>query len=92
VIKIGSVSPSIPPDFPFVSSPELDRRRGTEKAQRVALQKTLPSPLYWVQFPGGRKIFWNWELVRDYLIRGNTTDPAHQQLVEQYLSTLPQSS
>jgi hypothetical protein len=89
--KFQPVPPILPHDFAFVSSRELDRRRGTEKAQRVALQKILPSPLYWVQFPGGRKIFWNWELVRDYLIRGNATDPQHLRLIEQYLSTLSQN-
>ncbi|MBW4552957.1 MAG: hypothetical protein KME35_17885 [Aphanocapsa sp. GSE-SYN-MK-11-07L] len=73
--------------FMFVGSAVLEARLDLRKTQRVELQKQLPCPLYWFQFPGGRKVFWNWELVQDYLINGD--GPNHQRLVEQYLATLP---
>jgi hypothetical protein len=76
-------------EFVLIGSAELDRRLGMAKAQRVALMKRLPSPIYHHQFPGGKKVFWNWVLVQDYLMRGNTTDPAHLALVEEYVATLP---
>jgi hypothetical protein len=81
--------PKIAPkqQFPFVGSAVLEVRLDIRKTQRVELQKKLPSPLYWFQFPGGRKIFWNWVLVQDYLINGD--GPNHQRLIEEYLATLP---
>ncbi|MBW4552604.1 MAG: hypothetical protein KME35_16075 [Aphanocapsa sp. GSE-SYN-MK-11-07L] len=73
--------------FPFVGSAVLEARLDLRKTQRVELQRQLPSPLYWWKFPGGRKIFWNWLLVQDFLLNGDV--PAHQRLVEEYLATLP---
>jgi hypothetical protein len=73
--------------FPFVGSSELERMLDIKKNQRAELKRRLPKPLYWFQFPGGRKIFWNLNLVRDYLLHGDC--PNHQRLVEQYLQTLP---
>jgi hypothetical protein len=74
-------------EFPFIGATILEKRLNILKNQRVELQRQLPTPLYWWQFPGGRKIFWNWVLVQDYLLHGDTPD--HQRLVEAYLQTLP---
>ncbi|KGF73196.1 hypothetical protein DO97_01380 [Neosynechococcus sphagnicola sy1] len=76
-------------EFPFIGSATLEARLNILKSQRVELQRKLPSPLYWWQFPGGRKIFWNWLLVQDYLLHGDR--PEHQRLLEEYLATLPES-
>jgi hypothetical protein len=76
-----------PTDFPIIGSSLLEQALDIRKTQRQKLQKQLASPIYWYQFPGGRKVFWNLNLVRDYLLNGNTD--GHQALVEQYLQSLP---
>jgi hypothetical protein len=73
-------------EFPFIGATTLEKRLNILKNQRVELQRQLPRPLYWWQFPGGRKIFWNWILVQDFLLHGDTPD--HRRLVEEFLSTL----
>lgn len=75
--------------FPFVGSDLVEERLDLRKSQRLSLKAKLPSPLYWFQYPGGRKLFWNWRLVQDYLQNGGNTEQ-HQRLVEQYLATLEQ--
>ena len=77
-------------EFPFIGSSKLEERLDILKEQRIRLTAKLPSPLYWWQFPEGRKIFWNWILVRDYLLNGGDT-PEHQRLVEEYLASLEPS-
>lgn len=77
-------------EFPAIGSDKLEDRLDIRSQQRKELRTKLPSPLYWWQFPGGRKIFWNWVLVQDYLLNGGDT-PEHQRLVESYLKTLPQT-
>lgn len=74
-------------EFAFIGSDRLEQYLDVRKNQRMELRAKLPSPLYWFQFPDGRKIFWNWVLVRDYLLNGGNT-PEHQRLVEEYLATL----
>jgi hypothetical protein len=74
-------------DFPFIGSDRLESLHDIRKSQRFELREKLPSPLYWYQFPGGRKIFWNLVLVQDYLFNGSNT-PGHQRLIEEYLATL----
>jgi hypothetical protein len=81
------VTRKIVADFPFIGSNLLEQQLDIRKTQREELRRQLQSPLYWWQFPNGKKIFWNINLVRDYLLNGNT--PAHQALVEEYLKTLP---
>jgi hypothetical protein len=81
------VSKTIIREFPAIGSDKLQERLDIRKNQRMELKEKLPSPLYWWQFPGGRKIFWNWVLVRDYLLNGGST-PEHQRLIEEYLATL----
>jgi hypothetical protein len=81
------MSKTIIREFPFIGSDRLEQRLDIRKTQRMELRANLPTPLYWFQFPGGRKISWNWVLVRDYLLNGGNT-PEHQRLIEEYLATL----
>jgi hypothetical protein len=74
-------------EFPFIGSDRLEQYLDIRKSQRLELRAKLPSPLYWYQFPDGRKIFWNWVLVRDYLLNGGNR-PEHQRLIEEYLESL----
>ena len=78
-------------EFPFIGSAKLEQYLDIGKQQRNALRAKLPSPLYWFQFPDGRKIFWNWILLRDYLLNGGN-NPQHQRLIEEYLASLDPSS
>ena len=73
-------------EWPSIGGSVLEKRLDVRKTQRAELQKVLPSPVYWWQFPTGRKIFWNWRLVRDYLLNG--PGPSHDKLVEEYLRSL----
>jgi hypothetical protein len=81
------VSKTIIREFPFIGSDRLEQYLDIRKNQRLELRTHLSSPLYWYQFPGGRKIFWNWVLVRDFLLNGGETQQ-HQRLIEEYLTTL----
>jgi hypothetical protein len=46
--------------------------------------------IYWYTLPGSERIIWIRDLVRDYLVNGNS--PAHQRAIEKYLASLPSSS
>jgi hypothetical protein len=81
------MSKNIVREFPFIGSDRLEQYLDIRKSQRLELRAKLPSPLYWYQFPDGRKIFWNWVLVRDYLLNGGNR-PEHQRLIEEYLGSL----
>jgi hypothetical protein len=59
------------------------------RSQAATLRTQLPKGIYWIQ-PTGRVVLWNWVLLNDYLVNGDRPD--HQALVEEYLSTLPQSA
>jgi hypothetical protein len=74
--------------FPIVDTVTgLRPTLGTTKFVEARLRTELPTPIYWVKYPGGRKIYWNLRLVQDYLING--ASPNHDRLVEEYLATLP---
>jgi hypothetical protein len=57
------------------------------KFQSAQLRAKLPKGVYWLQITEGGLVQWNWTLLQDYLINGDR--PEHQQLVEEYLATLP---
>lgn len=76
-------------EFRFIGSDKLEKFFDIRKSQREKLRSQLPSGIYWFQVPKGRKICWNLILIRDYLIDGPR--PAHNDLVEKYLSTLPEN-
>jgi hypothetical protein len=82
------VTPTLPQEFQFVQSRELEKHFQFGKHQRVALARRLPQGIYWIQ--PDRAFLWNITLVTDYLLNGD--GPAHQRLTEQYLATLPQSN
>ena len=73
-------------DFPFIGGAVLEERLDIRSDQRAVLQQQLKSPLYWFQVPHGRKICWNWRLIRDYLMNG--PGPKHNRLIEEYLASL----
>jgi hypothetical protein len=70
-------------NFAFIETRSLRSRIELGKFGEASLRKQLPSPIYWFRSPGGRKVLWNWILVRDYLLNGDSHD--HQKLVEKYL-------
>jgi hypothetical protein len=61
---------------------------GMTKNQSIALRSKLPKGIYWIQ--PGRFIFWNVELLIDYLVNGDSDH--HRAMVERFLASLPQSS
>jgi hypothetical protein len=71
--------------FQFVETRTLRQHFQLGKNIEAKLRTQLPSPLYWIQ--PDRKVLWNFELVRDYLLNGGDR-PEHQQLIEEYLATL----
>lgn len=71
--------------FPFVDTRTLRQHFEIGKFGEAKLRSQLPSPLYWIQ--PDRKVLWNFELVRDYLLNGGDR-PEHQRLIEEYLATL----
>lgn len=80
------VTPTVPKTWPFIDSRTLRRDHfNGGKFVEARLREKLPSPLYWIK--PDRKVLWNVNLVRDYLLNGD--GPNHQRLAEAYLSTLP---
>jgi hypothetical protein len=75
--------------FIFVGSDKLEQFLDIRKSQREKLRSQLPQGIYWFQVPDGRKICWNWLLIRDYLLNGPRPD--HDRLVEKFLETLPEN-
>jgi hypothetical protein len=71
--------------FRFVETRTLRQHYQLGKFVEAKLRNQLPSPLYWIQ--PDRKVLWNFELVRDYLLNGGDR-PEHQRLIEEYLQTL----
>jgi hypothetical protein len=60
------------------------------KWQSTDLRRKLPRGIYWIQIERGGLIQWNVPLLVDYIVNGDR--PEHQQLVEDYISRLPQAS
>jgi hypothetical protein len=56
--------------------------------QSRQLRAKLPKGIYWLQIEKGGLVQWCWCLLQSYLLNGDC--PAHQALVEEYISTLPQ--
>lgn len=88
VILDKSSDPVLIEKFIWIGSKKLETYLDIGKNQRVTIREELPAGLYWTKV--GRKIFWNWYLVRDWFLNGgDRTTPEHQQLVEEYIQTLP---
>ena len=74
--------------FIWIGSKKLETFLDIGKNQRITIREELPENLYWTRV--GRKIFWNWALVRDWFVNGgDRTSQRHQQLVEEFLKTCP---
>jgi hypothetical protein len=61
----------------------------SEEYIRTDLKTTLTEGLYWFRLPNSVRILWNLNLVRDWLVNGNT--PAHARAIEKYIASLPSS-
>jgi hypothetical protein len=59
--------------------------------QSASLRKILPKKIYWIQIVQGGLIQWNWCLLNSYLLNGSDC-PEHQELVEEYIATLPKAA
>ena len=59
--------------------------------QSTQFRATLPKGIYWLQTVKGGLIQWNWTLLQSYLLTG-AESPETLALVEEYMSTLPQSA
>jgi hypothetical protein len=58
--------------------------------QSIELRAKLPKSIYWIQPTERGKIHWNIDLLQSYLINGDC--PQHQALVDEFLTSLPQSA
>jgi hypothetical protein len=79
---------SRPRIFKFVS--ELNIRRDHfdwTNHQSLTYRAKLPKSIYWIQPTERGKILWNITLLSDLLINGDRAE--HQNLIEEYYSTLP---
>lgn len=91
VLLDKSSDPVLIEKFIFIGSDKLETYLDVRKTQRLELKKELPEGLYW--FQRGRKLFWNWHLVRDLLLNGSDRNhPDHQKIVEEFLATLPKTA
>ena len=75
--------------FQFIETLTLRKEFALGKSLETKLRQTLPEGIYWIQ-PNGKKILWNHELIRDYLLRSGLpqdrlNNPVHKKLVEKYL-------
>lgn len=74
--------------YPFVDTRSLRQHFQLGKFGEAALRRKLPSPIYWIQ--PDRKILWNFELIKNYLLNGDC--PAHRKVVESYLQSIQKSA
>jgi hypothetical protein len=74
--------------FRFLTERSIKREKlEITRFQSAQLRAKLAKGIYWLQIAEGGLIQWNWDLLQDYLINGDR--PEHQQLVEEFLATLP---
>jgi hypothetical protein len=57
--------------------------------KNLRVRGLLPRGIYWYSLPGSDRIIWVKDLVRDFLVNGDS--PAHQRAIERYLASLPSS-
>jgi hypothetical protein len=77
--------------FRFITERSLKQEKyELTRWQSAQLRAKLPRGIYWLQIEKGGLIQWNWTLLQSYLLNGDC--PAHQALVEEYMSTLPQAA
>lgn len=61
------------------------------KWQSADLRRKLPKGIFWLQIKRGGLVQFNWILLNSYLLHG-LESPITQALVDEYMSTLPQSA
>jgi hypothetical protein len=77
--------------FKFLTERSLKQEKyELTRWQSAQLRAKLPRGIYWLQIEKGGLIQWNWTLLQSYLLNGYC--PAHQALVEEFVSTLPQAA
>jgi hypothetical protein len=81
-----------PIQWAFIPSGAMCQQLGvstdTLKDWRVA--GILKFGLYYTHLPNTSRILWNRDLVRDWLVHGDS--PTHQRAIEKYLKSLPSHS
>jgi hypothetical protein len=78
-----------PDKFRFMTERSIKREKYELTAwQSAQLRAKLQKGIFWNQLEKGGLVQWNWTLLQSYLLNGDC--PAHQALVEEYMSTLPQ--
>jgi hypothetical protein len=78
-----------PDKFRFMTEKSIrEEKFQLTRWQSAQLRAKLPRAIYWHQLEKGGLIHWNWDLVCDFLIQGDC--PSHQELVSEYIATLPQ--
>ncbi len=73
----------------FVGTTQLKQAVSVGKNTLIRLreEQQLLEGIHFVRIPGGRKLLWNLELVKDFLMTGGGI--SHQQAIEAYLHSLP---
>ncbi len=61
----------------------------TDTLKNWRVNELLTRGIYWHNLPDSPNIVWVKDLVRDYIVNGNS--PAHQRAIEKYLASLPSS-
>jgi hypothetical protein len=76
-------------DWPLVRTKEMVAISGLSADRLKLLRDTqLAEKVYWVR-PMGSRILWNAQLVRDWLVQGDS--PSHRNAVSTYQKSLPSS-
>jgi hypothetical protein len=78
-----------PPQWVGVPNREMCIQAGisSDTLKNLRVNGILTRGIYWYTIPGSDRIIWIRDLVRDYLVNGNS--PAHQRAIEKYLKSLP---
>ena len=83
-----SRKPKTQPDkFKFMTERTIKREKyELTEWLSAKLRAKLPKGVYWLQLEKGGLIQWNWDLLKSYLLNGDS--PQTQALVDEYMSTL----
>ncbi len=77
--------------FRFITEKSIRREKiELTRWQSAQLRAKLPRGIYWLQIEARGMISWNYTLMQDYLINGDS--PSHRALVEEYIATLHQAA
>ena len=58
--------------------------------KKLRVSGQLHQGIHYVNIPGSPKILWNIDLVRDFLVNGDS--PSHTRAIESYIRSLPSST